>query len=118
MALLAEQIIVEAGIAPSFAAAAGGGDTFANDGDALLYVKNGGGGSVTVTITAQAVSLTVPGRGAMTKANAGGAVAAGADRVFGPFPPASFNNASGQVAVTYSGVTSVTVAALRLRQPT
>lgn len=114
MAALSIQSIVETGIVPSFTAAAGGGDTFVNDGNVYLHVKNGGGGSITVGITAQKTSATVPGRGTLTKANGGGAVAAGAEKLFGPFPPTSFNNASGQCAVTYTAVTSVTVGAFKL----
>lgn len=116
MAALALQNIVEAGLAPSMASAAGGGDTFANANDerTILMVTNGGGGSITVTITAQDTSETVPGFGTVSKANGGGSVGAGATKLFGPFPAAAFNNSSGEVAVTYSGVSSVTVAALRV----
>jgi hypothetical protein len=38
-------------------------------------------------------------------------VAAGARRKWGPFDPTLFNNSSGQVAFTYSNVTSITVGA-------
>ena len=97
----------------TFGAAASGGDVFANDGETYFAVTNGGGSSVTVTITAQNTSTTKTGFGTVTKANGGAAVAAGDTDVFGPFPTGAFNNSSGQVAVTYSGVTSVTVAAFK-----
>lgn len=93
-------------------AAAAGGDTFKNNGQTLLVVKNGGAGAVAVTVTAQNTSPDTRTYGAVTKANGGGSVAAGAVDVFGPFPSAAFNNSTGQVAVTYDQVTSVTVAAV------
>lgn len=114
MAVLTVTEITEAGVADGAAAAAGGGDSFANPDDerTVLKVINGGGGSITVTITPAVVAATLPGFGAVTKANGGGSVGAGATRYFGPFPKA-YNDANGRVNVTYSGVTSVTVAALR-----
>jgi len=88
------------------AAAAGGGDVFPNDGNTRLLVTNGGGGSINVTITPQ---NTVNG---LTLAAVVVAVAAGASKVIGPFPPQYFNNSSGQVVLTYSAVTSVTVSVI------
>lgn len=113
MALLTRQKIVEAGLTPAFVAAAGGGDTVANaDGKTYLHVKNGGGVSINVTVTAQAVTVEDPHRGTMAKANIVKAVGAGAEAIIGPLKKISFNNASDIVAISYSGVTSVTVAAL------
>lgn len=42
------------------------------------------------------------------------AVPAGGERVIGPFPKARFNDASDKVLISYSGVTSVTVAVLEV----
>lgn len=118
MATLAVQAITEAGVVPSYAAAGAGGDEFANEsGDVLLHVKNGGGGPITVTVTAQATSRVLPGFGTVSKAAGGGSIGAGAEKMFGPFPPAAFNQANGRVAVGYTDVASVTVAAFRLKQP-
>ena len=47
----------------TFGAAASGGDVFANDGETYFAVTNGGGSSVTVTITAQNTSTTKTGFG-------------------------------------------------------
>ncbi len=97
---------------PTFVAAAGGGDTFINDGRSMLYVKNGGGSPITVTIatpySAQAgVGIEDP---PTTVVNA-------EEEVIGPFNPTLFNAADGTgVGVTYSGVTSVTVAVIRLQK--
>lgn len=84
-------------------AAAGGGDVFPNDGNTKLYVKNGSGGSLTVTVATPGLP------GGLTLTPVAVAVAAGVEKILGPFPGQYFNNASGQVALTYSGVTSLTV---------
>lgn len=102
------------GLLPSFTAA-NSSDAIPFDPDqrTYLHVKNGGGSSITVTITAQTTSSNIPGLGAGTIANMSSAVAAGAERIFGPFPQA-FADGNGLVQVGYSGVTSVTAAAVRL----
>jgi hypothetical protein len=97
------------GVVQTLTAAAGGGDSFPNaDGRTYFVVTNGGGSSITVTIN----SVTPCDQGA--DHDGGGAVANGTTRTFGPFQPRRFNNASGAIDVTYSGVTSVTVGAFRL----
>lgn len=108
MALLTVAQISRAGLTKSLAAAAGGGDTFSNDGRTYFHILNGGGGSVTVTFVTTSV---VDGNAV---ADTAVVVGAGAEMMIGPFPPATYNNDSGLVSVTYSGVTSVTVAAIRL----
>lgn len=104
MALLSVQKISKSGLAASFVAADVAGDTFGNDGQYYLHVKNGGGGAVTVTVASDEncnqgfdhdVVVSVPAAG---------------ERIIGLFELRRF----GAVAsVTYSGVTSVTVAAIR-----
>lgn len=114
MATLSRQDMVEAGLLGSYVAASGGGDVVDNDGQTFLHVKNGGGGSINVTVAAQVAAFQTPGMGPMTKANIVVAVANGAEKFIGPFAKQAFNTAAGQVAITYSGVTSVTIAAVRL----
>lgn len=87
--------------------AAGGGDSFPNDGRTVFYVNNGGGAPITVTIDAKSID-------GMDFENPAIAVAAGAHKLIGPFPPKYFNDVNGRVGVSYSGVTSVTVAAVRV----
>lgn len=108
MALLTVQEINRLAITPSFAAAAGGGDTFPNDGRTYLHIKNGGGSSITLTVTTQ---LTVDGK---ALADDSITVTNGQERIVGPFPPGIYNDASNQVSLGYSGVTSVTVGVFRL----
>lgn len=115
MAALTVQDIVEAGLNASYPAAAGGGDTAANlGGDVLLHVKNADAGAHTVTVTATLASQKVPSLGVMAKANVAVAVPAGEDRFIGPFAQGAFNDAGGNILITYDGVTAVTIAALRL----
>lgn len=111
MAALTTQNVVRTGIVPTYAAAAGGGDTFIPSADTFLHIKNGSGGSLTVTV---AVTATVIGQAA---SNVAVAIAAGAEKMIGPFPYEFFNQSDGTAAVTYSGVTSLTVAVLKLAKP-
>lgn len=106
MANLTLQDVTTAGLAPSFTAASASGDTFANNERTVLYVKNGGASNVTVTFVAQKncnfgfkhdLTVTVPAKGEL---------------LIGPLPRDRFNDEQGLVHITYSDVTSVTVAAL------
>ncbi|RJX18505.1 MAG: hypothetical protein C4570_06400 [Ammonifex sp.] len=108
MAQLTVQNIALAGLTPSYAAAAAGGDNFTNDGRAFLHVKNGSASSINVTVDS-AVPCNQGFDHDITVA-----VAAGADKMIGPFDPERFNDSTGKVNVTYSAVTTVTVAALHL----
>jgi len=109
MATLAVIDPVLEGVVFTPVAAAAGGDQFPNDGNTLLYVNNGSGAPITVTIVAQYVDGNVPLTDVAT------AVAAGGARIFGPFPTRYFNNALGLVSLTYSGVTTLTVKPFRQR---
>lgn len=107
MAALAAQPVATAGLTPTYAAAAGGGDTAPIGTNLLLHVINGGGSPVTVT-------LATPGTAdGLAIADTAKAVAAGAS-AFIPLRAVYRNAATGRAAITYSGVTSVTVAVLRL----
>lgn len=91
------------GLDPDFENAAAGGDTFENDGSTVLHVKNGGGASIDVTVNSE------------TKCNFGFdhdvtvSVPAGGERIIGPFPRNRFGSPT---SISYSDVTSVTIAAL------
>lgn len=107
MAALAIQEASLAGLNPAFVAASAGGDTFANDGKTYLHVKNAGAAAVTATVN----SIKPCDQGSDHDAVV--SVPAGGERLIGPFPPGRFNDPNGAAAVTYSDVTSVTVAAVR-----
>lgn len=99
------------GLTPAAAvAASGGGDTFKNDGHTFLCVINGGGSSITATVAA---SFNCSDGHDHDKAVS---VPAAGERWFGPFETFKHNDANDNCAVTYSGVTSVTVRVFRLHQ--
>lgn len=110
MAAITIQQMLPTGLEATYAAANAGGDTFANNGKTFLHVKNGDGSDKTVTLTSQ-VSDPPAGTAA---ANIAVTVTAGEERMIGPISQQGFNNSNGDVAVTYSAVTSVTVAAISL----
>lgn len=106
MALLTTQTAdPNAPAAVTYSAASAGGDTMQPG--AALHVKNASGAPITVTITSQVkcnqgvqhdVVVTVP---------------AGSDRLIGPLPASRFASpTTGLVAIAYSAVASVTVAAI------
>ncbi len=108
MALLATQPIVRAGLAPSYAAAAGGGDTFTPNDKTFLQVKNASGGAITVTI----VTPRTDSAGNAVADNTISVPATTGDRMIGPFPADVYADPTTGVAnITYSGVTSLTIGA-------
>lgn len=112
MAQLTKTVPVLAGVAPTANNASSGGDTVANpNGKTYLRVINGGGSSINVTLIAQQTSRPADGSfPTMTLANQVVAVTNGTSKIIGPIPPA-FTDGSGNVQITYSAVTSVTVEA-------
>lgn len=112
MATLTKQIIVEAGIAITYATPAGGGDAFANNGSQFIHVVNANGSTITVTITAATTTADNATFGKLTKSNGSVSIANGASKYIGPFPTVAFNDASGNVVVTCSATSGVTIAVL------
>ncbi len=113
MAVLTIQTVTRAGVGPTYQACAGGGDEFRPDETTFLHVKNGSGGALTVTIAATATVLPN-----LTVGNVAVSVPASGERMIGPFPAQFFaNSADGNADITYSGVTSLTVAAVKVSQP-
>lgn len=109
MAILSTQVVALTGLAPTYGAAAGGGDKSECGERQFVHVKNGGGSPITVTLT-----TTAAVRG-QTVGNVTVSVPASGERMIGPLTADLFAGASdGLCAVGYSGVTSVTVAALRI----
>jgi len=108
MALLAAQKVSLAGLDPVFVAASPTGDEFPNSGRAVLYVRNDGTSEITVTVNSQTPCNYGYDHDAVITVPPGG------ERVIGPFAPARFNDPNGRVQVSYSAVTSVTVAVLEV----
>jgi hypothetical protein len=97
------------GLTPTYASANTDGSYFANNGRTFLQVKNTNASPATVSITPTAkfggrslaqVDVVIP--------------ATSGDKLIGPFPTELYNDAQGRVFVSYSAVTSLTVAAVRL----
>lgn len=118
-AVLAVQDSVLAGLTPTFTVATVDGHAFDNrSGKVVLYVKNGGGVSTTVTISTPA---TVNG---LAVADLTVSIPAGEERVIGTFPRGVFNNDdtagdTGQADVVFVNAApqaSVTYAALKVAQ--
>ena len=111
MPALAPEKVTEAGLVATYTAANAGGDTFENDGKTIIHAKNGSGSPITVTVAAETAATEKAGFGTLTKANAAMSVAAGGEEFLGPFPTIAF----GRIAdLTYSDVTSLTIAVLRI----
>lgn len=87
-------------------AAAGGGDSFDNNGSVLVRINNGSGGAITITADGpKADNFGITG----DSHDLGISVPAGENRIWGPFPTNRFNDANGRVQLTYSGVTTLTI---------
>lgn len=111
MPLLTRQQIDEDGLVASYAGADAGGDTFPNDGRTVLHLKNGSGSPITVTVAAEQATTRKPGFGELAKADAEIAVPATGEAFLGSFPTIAFGVVG---AITYSDVTTLTVAVLRV----
>lgn len=95
-----------------------GGDTCPNDGRTFLLFENGDSASHTITVTPARSTVNAPGLGTVEKADVELAVAAGDEGLLGPFPPGVFNDANGNLAITYSGSgTSCKILAVKLAPP-
>jgi hypothetical protein len=109
MATLTTLQVLQAGTVPATVSAAAGGDKVVPGDNVWLEVTNGGGAPITVTAT----SGTVTNYG--TNADLVVTVANGATKRIGPLSAQRFAAvADGLVAITYSAVTTVTVAAWRI----
>ncbi len=80
--------------------------------DTTLRIRNGGGSPITATVATPGEAFT----GAAI-ADTAIVVAAGAEVTAGPFPYQHYRDPrDGLAAITYSGVTSVTIAVLELQE--
>src|SRR5262245_2385259 len=84
------------------------GNNWTNTGGEFLFIKNGGGSSITLTL-AVGPGAVVDGQTPTSKTVT---VAAGKEFLVGPFPVTIYSDVNNLMNITYSGVTSVTVAVL------
>jgi len=96
-------------LAVAYVACASGGDVAPNDGNTILHVKNLTDQESTVIVD----SVVACNQG--SDHNVSVVVPVSSERMIGPFPRGRFNNASAQIAITYTGgVTNLTIAAISL----
>jgi hypothetical protein len=107
MAILSVQSMPLSGLQPTYAAAAGGGDQAPVGEKLVLHVRNGDASAKTVTVA-------TPGSvGDLAVADAQQTIPASGS-AFIPLKSAFRDPMTGRAAITYSAVTSVTVAVLQL----
>jgi len=115
MATLTTQVINRAGSVITPVAAAGGGDAMQCGSGMMLEVTNGGGSPITVTLVVPAARTFVPNVAITSPVVS---VTNGTSRRIGPVDAVTFADpVTGLCSITYSAVTSVTVAATQLAQP-
>lgn len=110
MAQLAYQQVTLTGLVPTLVAASGGGDTVLPDDDGFLFVKNGSGAGMTVTITTPGVG---PGGVAVPDVTSV-SIGAGLVGLVGPLNAALQDPTTGFVSIAYSATTTITVGAVRV----
>jgi hypothetical protein len=109
MATLSTQVVALSGLAPTYGAATAGGDKMECGERNFLHIKNGGGASITVTLDATAA---VRGQ---SVADLAVIVPASGERMIGPVTADLFQSPTdGLCAIAYTGVTTVTVASVRI----
>jgi len=108
MSTLSVQSVNRDGIEPVMSSADGAGDDFPNTGAEFVFVKNGDVAAKNVTIE---TPRTVDG---LVIADRTVTVGAGEEKLIGPFPTATYSTSGGSVNLTYSDVTSLEIAVLKL----
>lgn len=106
---LARQQLADTGLSAAYSPAAAGGHAVENNGRVILHVCNYSENDITVTVLSGYV------RAGLKLADRFVTVGAGEEKFIGPFEPDVYNQTdgmAGQVAVDYSAVEGVTVAAL------
>lgn len=113
MATLSVQTLTVAGLAPTYASASGGGDKVRPGDHTFIHVKNDGGASVTVTIDDP--NSVEPTAATAWNPDAAIVIAPATSKFIGPLVETRFRNSSDSlVHISYSGVSSVTIAAIRV----
>lgn len=85
------------------------GNYFQNDGRTALYVTNGSGGALTVTIQAPD-----SGKDGLAVSDRTVSVTTGTSKLIGPFRKDVYNQSDGSVYVDWSTTSSVTFSAIRI----
>tara|TARA_R100001480_G_scaffold76433_1_gene86572 strand:+ start:55 stop:402 length:348 start_codon:yes stop_codon:yes gene_type:complete len=112
MALINSQSIVEDGLTTTRTALAATSNTFTNSGKEFIYINNGSGSSITVTVVTEVTSVENNIYGILAKSNSVVTVAAGVVAMIGTFPVSSYNGDDSIVTFTVSSYTSIEAAIL------
>jgi hypothetical protein len=107
MAILSAQALPLSGLQPTYATAAGGGDQAPVGEKLVLHVRNG-------DATAKTVTVATPGTVGDLAVSDAQQVIPAAGAAFIPLKAVFRDPATGRASITYSAVTSVTVAVLQL----
>lgn len=107
---VAAQQVVASGLDATYETGLSTSDNYIipNDGRSILHVVNGGGSPTTVTI------VTTYSAGGLDLPDQTVSVPAGEERMIGPFPTNLYNDGEGKIDVSFSFITSVSFAALRV----
>ncbi len=112
MATIIAQKIVQSGLIPTYSAASVAGDKIANTGIQYFHIKNGSGATITANVIPVVTVVIDPLLGKLVKQTASLALTAGQSGFLGPFEVDAFNDTSGNITITCTAITSVTLAAL------
>jgi hypothetical protein len=106
---------VNMGAAEANAVAVSASDAVTNiDGKTLLYISNQGGSTDNVGIAVQNSTQYTAAGVPVTPAAIAVAIATTERRILGPFSPSIYNDASGNLQITHSFLTTVKVYAISL----
>ncbi len=108
---LTPQTLADTGITPSYTGSLATTNTYKirNDGRTFVHFKKAGAGDCTVTIqTPKTVNGLAVAEQTVTVAATTG------DKMIGPFAPSVYNNKLGDVNITLSEITGLTVAVVTL----
>lgn len=103
---LAVQQVTRSGLTPAYAAANVDGHSLPNSGSEVVHVKTGGTGC-TVTVP---IPTLVDGQAVASKSYV---IGVASERMIGPFPPGTYNQADSSVHLNFDSVATVTIAAIR-----
>jgi len=116
MATLTTQSISRAGVTPTYAAVAGGGDACEVGDDIYLHFKNTNAATCTVTLAIPASASTYPN---VTYTNVAVVIpATTGDKLIGPISALFKDTTTGLCTLTYTGTsTNTTVGCFKLQAP-
>lgn len=114
MATLTTQSITRAGVTPTYAAAAGGGDACEVGDDVYLHVKNTGTQKI-LTLAIPSTASTYPN---VVYTNVAVTIpATTGDKLIGPISALFKDVTTGLCTITYDSATAVTIGCFKLQAP-